>query len=98
MKVITFAAGLAAGYVLGSRAGREKYEQIVAGWQKRSSRPAVVRTQEKATELLASRADTVATKLEEVTPDDGPGAPVGTPRPRSTRRKTASRSTSPAAV
>jgi hypothetical protein len=30
MKVMRFAAGFAAGYVLGSRAGREKYEQIVS--------------------------------------------------------------------
>ena len=30
MAVMKFAVGLAAGYVLGSRAGREKYEQIVS--------------------------------------------------------------------
>jgi hypothetical protein len=34
MRTFTFAAGLAAGYVLGARAGREKYEQIVTGFQK----------------------------------------------------------------
>lgn len=34
MRTLTFAAGLAAGYVLGARAGREKYEQIVTGVQK----------------------------------------------------------------
>jgi hypothetical protein len=54
MKVFTFAAGMAAGYVLGSRAGRERYDQIVAGYQKVSSHPAVVQTREKATQLLTS--------------------------------------------
>lgn len=29
MRLMTLAAGLAVGYVLGTRAGREKYEQIV---------------------------------------------------------------------
>jgi hypothetical protein len=30
VKIVSLAAGVAVGYVLGSRAGREKYEQIAA--------------------------------------------------------------------
>jgi hypothetical protein len=52
MKVLTLAAGAAVGYVLGTRAGREKYEQIVAGARKVSSHPTVVQAQTKAKELI----------------------------------------------
>ncbi|MFI5496650.1 hypothetical protein [Actinoplanes sp. NPDC051859] len=38
MKMMKFAVGLAAGYVLGSRAGREKYEQIVGAVRKATGR------------------------------------------------------------
>ncbi|SEB50217.1 hypothetical protein SAMN04489806_0883 [Paramicrobacterium humi] len=31
---VLFVAGLATGYVLGTRAGRKRYEQIKSGWQK----------------------------------------------------------------
>jgi hypothetical protein len=34
MKVLALAAGLAAGYVLGTKAGRERYNQIVQGARK----------------------------------------------------------------
>ncbi|MEU8241274.1 hypothetical protein AB0C07_23765 [Actinoplanes missouriensis] len=34
MRLMTLAAGLATGYVLGTRAGREKYEQIAATTRK----------------------------------------------------------------
>jgi hypothetical protein len=52
MKVIKLAAGLAVGYVLGSRAGRDKYEQIVATARKAQNHPAVTQAQQKAKELL----------------------------------------------
>jgi hypothetical protein len=100
VKVFTFAAGFAAGYVLGSRAGREKYEQIVVGWQKLTSHPTVVQTQEKAKDLLASGTQTVTAKLEAATPDDGPSAaaaPASTPRPRPARRKTTAETSTSAA-
>ena len=41
MKIVSLAAGVAVGYVLGSRAGRDKYEQIVAGIRRMSSQPGV---------------------------------------------------------
>jgi hypothetical protein len=54
MKVIKLATGLAIGYVLGSRAGRDRYEQIVATARKAQSHPAVTRAQQKAKELLGA--------------------------------------------
>jgi hypothetical protein len=60
MKVVKLAAGLAIGYVLGSRAGRDKYEQIVAAARKAQNHPAVTQAQEKAKDLLAA-ANTSAT-------------------------------------
>jgi uncharacterized protein (UPF0333 family) len=58
MKVIKLAAGLAVGYVLGSRAGRDKYEQIVATARKAQSHPAVTQAQQKAKELLGATSTT----------------------------------------
>lgn len=38
---VTFAAGVAVGYVLGARAGRERYEQIKRAAQRLADSPAV---------------------------------------------------------
>lgn len=38
---VTFAAGIAVGYVLGARAGRERYEQIKRAAQRLADSPAV---------------------------------------------------------
>ncbi|MGW2405371.1 YtxH domain-containing protein [Streptomyces sp. NPDC001739] len=38
---LTFIAGLATGYVLGARAGRERYEQLRKGAQRVTQNPAV---------------------------------------------------------
>lgn len=48
MRILTLAAGVAAGYVLGTRAGRERYEQIVAGARRLASHPTVIQAQERA--------------------------------------------------
>ncbi|MFC7533258.1 hypothetical protein [Actinoplanes sp. GCM10030250] len=53
MRIVKLAAGLAVGYVLGSRAGREKYEQIAATARKVSAHPSVVQAQEKAKTLIS---------------------------------------------
>jgi len=66
VKVFKFAAGLAVGYVLGSRAGRDKYEQIVAAARKAQNHPAVTQVQQKAEELLATTGDAAATGTEPV--------------------------------
>jgi hypothetical protein len=36
---LSFLAGFGAGYVLGARAGRERYEQIRRGWQNAKDDP-----------------------------------------------------------
>ena len=66
MRVVKLAAGLAIGYVLGSRAGRDKYEQIVAAARKAQNHPAVTQVQQKAEELLATTGDAAATGTEPV--------------------------------
>ncbi|MEV6350964.1 hypothetical protein [Actinoplanes sp. NPDC051851] len=63
MKVFKLAVGFAAGYVLGTRAGREKYEQIAATARKASTHPTVVQAQEKAKALLATGQEKIAAKL-----------------------------------
>ena len=77
MKVLTLAAGVAVGYVLGTRAGREKYEQIRANARKLSSHPSVVQAQDKAKELLNTGSDMVTAKLGEARPDTTRPAPAG---------------------
>ena len=88
MKVFTFAAGLAAGYVLGSRAGREKYEQIVAGYQKVSGHPAVAQATDKAKERLSSGASTLTAKWDPTTPDEPTDLPIDTTGQPARRRGT----------
>jgi hypothetical protein len=59
--------GLGAGYVLGSKAGRERYEQIRAKWQQAWSNPMVQEkasvVQSKATEVYESAKSTVSDKI-----------------------------------
>jgi hypothetical protein len=57
---ITFFAGLGTGYVLGTRAGRERYEQIMKLYRSAAEHPAVQQAagtlQAQATGLLSSAA------------------------------------------
>ncbi|MFF4408410.1 YtxH domain-containing protein [Streptomyces sp. NPDC001262] len=56
---VTFFAGLAVGYVLGARAGRERYEELRKGAQRIAQNPAVRNTAESAAQngrAMASRA------------------------------------------
>jgi hypothetical protein len=46
---LTFVAGLALGYVLGTRAGRERYEKLVRAARQISQNPAVRNVAESAT-------------------------------------------------
>ncbi|BCY09250.1 hypothetical protein [Actinoplanes sp. L3-i22] len=63
MKVFKLAVGFAAGYVLGTRAGREKFEQIAAYARKAGNHPGVGQAQEKAKTLLATGSQAVVAKL-----------------------------------
>lgn len=59
-----FRAGLiiggAAGYVLGSRAGRERYEQIARGWRKVRENPGVGQLVDQAVGLVDAGRHAVA--------------------------------------
>lgn len=65
-KLLLVAAG-AAGYVLGARAGRERYEQIAQQAQKVWSNPKVQQTRQQATDAAMSQAPVVKEKLQDVT-------------------------------
>jgi hypothetical protein len=67
----TFVAGLAAGYVLGTRAGRERYEQIKRLGQRAAGSPAVQKAagtvSAKATELGNAAKDKATGKMPKFT-------------------------------
>ena len=67
MRKLTFLAGLAIGYVIGTRAGRERYEQLRKTARDLAQTPAVqsaTRNAKQAAGSAASRAaDTVAGKV-----------------------------------
>lgn len=60
---IIFVVGLATGYVFGTRAGRERYEQIKAGAEKVWNTPAVQGGVEKVQEFAGARVDTAKAEL-----------------------------------
>ncbi|MFE0510788.1 YtxH domain-containing protein [Streptomyces sp. NPDC058964] len=70
---LTFIAGLALGYVLGTRAGRERYEQLKKSARQVAQNPAVRNTAETAAQqsrVLAGRAaHAVGEKVGEHMPD-----------------------------
>ena len=57
--------GFAAGYVLGARAGRERYEQISAGARKFMGNPTVQSAASKAQETVVTQAPVVADAVKE---------------------------------
>lgn len=64
-KIFLVAAG-AAGYVLGARAGRERYEQLADQAQKVWANPKVKQTRQQATDAAAAKAPVVKDKLQGV--------------------------------
>lgn len=62
MSKLTLAAAFAAGYVVGAKAGRERYEQIRAGAQKVAEHPQV----QSATDTVKEKAGEVAASAAEV--------------------------------
>jgi len=91
VKVFKLAAGLAIGYVLGSRAGRDKYDQIVAAARRAQNHPAVTQTKQKAKQLLGSASAAAAA-------DTGTAPPAtvsATPVSRPPRRRTTTGVTAP---
>jgi hypothetical protein len=49
-----FAVGFGTGYVLGSKAGRERYQQILEWWRRFSGSPAVQQAAERGRELAGT--------------------------------------------
>jgi hypothetical protein len=62
------ATGFAAGYVLGSKAGRERYEQIKQVVSDLMHAPAVADIRNKATDLAEHTSDTVAMAVPQARP------------------------------
>ncbi|HEV8374585.1 MAG TPA: YtxH domain-containing protein [Actinomycetota bacterium] len=64
------AVGLAAGYVLGTRAGRERYQQLTASAKRLADDPSVKRLQEELNGLFGAAkqraADTTGTTVQRV--------------------------------
>lgn len=54
MRLLTLAAGIATGYVLGTRAGRGKYEQIVEGARQLRANPTLAQAQATAKNLATT--------------------------------------------
>ena len=64
MKIVKFAAGFAAGYVLGSKAGRERYEQIAEAARRMRGTPAVQQAQQKAKDMVGTGVETAKAKMD----------------------------------
>ena len=63
MKTPWVAAGFAAGYLFGTKAGRERYNQIVAAFNEFKHKPMVVDAKETAKDLATKGKDAVAAKI-----------------------------------
>jgi hypothetical protein len=63
MRVIRFAVGVAVGYVLGTRAGRERYEQIVEQARKVAGSPPVAAAQDRVTEMIDKGKEQVTRRI-----------------------------------
>jgi hypothetical protein len=68
---VTFLAGLAVGFIVGARAGRERYEQMVKAGRKVVENPSVQKATraagDKATELTKVAKDKAATQMPKIT-------------------------------
>jgi hypothetical protein len=71
------AVGLAAGYVLGTRAGRERYQQLTASAKRLADDPSVKRLQEELNGLFGSArqrvVDSTSTTVQRVGEQAKPG-------------------------
>jgi hypothetical protein len=79
---LVFTAGMAAGYVLGTRAGRESYEQIKTKAQQLWNNPKVQDTVSSTTDTLKSTTPKVQDTLKGVLKKGGSGASDGAKAPQ----------------
>ena len=75
-------AGLAIGYVLGSRAGRDKYEQIAATARKVQAHPAVTQARQTVRARLGAPTPSSEPGTAEIQPAVVSGAPTPVPSQR----------------
>jgi uncharacterized membrane protein len=80
MRLLTLAAGLATGYVLGTRAGRGKYEQIVEGARQLRANPTLAQAQATA-KNLATTPGTPTTQAPPAAAQPAVAKTPATPRP-----------------
>jgi hypothetical protein len=79
MRIVWVAAGFAAGYVMGSKAGRQRYEQIRQTATNFMHTPVVADAQARVRELTERGAEAVAAKVGLSTSEEpSPVAPVAT--------------------
>jgi len=62
MRIVKLAAGLAVGYVLGARAGREQYERIAEAARGLSGSPKVEQAKQKVKDTATAKLDQAADK------------------------------------
>ncbi|MEJ2861688.1 hypothetical protein [Actinomycetospora flava] len=80
MKIIPFLLGAGVGYVLGARAGRERYEQIARAYRQVADHPSVQGAAGVARAKAGEAVQTgVALAKEKVAPSDAEGAGGGQP-------------------
>jgi hypothetical protein len=60
-----FTVGFGAGYVLGAKAGRERYEQILQMWNRVSGNPKVQQAAERGKAVVGEAGSKVVTKIQE---------------------------------
>lgn len=82
---ILFVAGLAAGYVLGARAGRQSYEKIKSRADRVWHDPSVQRSVTKAEDFVAEKAPEVGKKVADAASD---AAHAASEKVKSARSKT----------
>ena len=58
-----FTLGFTVGYILGARAGRDRYEQIQEWWGSLMGSPAVREATQRSRDLVAEAAPVVASKI-----------------------------------
>ena len=68
MAKLSFLAGFGAGYVLGSKAGRERYEQIRRGWEQAKDDPRL----QSVAGMAQARADDVLSSVKSKMGSDTP--------------------------
>jgi hypothetical protein len=66
--------GAAAGFVLGSRAGRAPYDQLEARARQMSRKPGVRQTMDQVSGAVKGQIDTVREKVADKLPDGGNGS------------------------